>query len=69
MTIKENPEELIEVLTELECQTKAVYQVYLERFADYGEDNFSECLLQNVMNLEYLITKLEGAKVKGGQQK
>ena len=64
MTVKENPEKLIEVLTELECRTKAVYQVYLERLADYGEDNFSECLLQNVMNLEYLITKLEGAKVK-----
>ena len=64
MIVKENPEKLIEVLTELECRTKAVYQVYLERLADYGEDNFSECLLQNVMNLEYLITKLEGAKVK-----
>ena len=64
MTVKENPEKLIEALTELECRTKAVYQVYLERLADYGEDNFYECLLQNVMNLEYLITKLEGAKVK-----
>lgn len=64
MIVKENPEKLIEALTELECRTKAVYQVYLERLADYGEDNFSECLVQNVMNLEYLITKLEGAKVK-----
>lgn len=64
MTVKENPEKLIEALTELEFCTKAVYKVYLERLADYGEDNFSECLLQNVMNLEYLITKLEGAKVK-----
>lgn len=64
MTVRENPEKLAELLTELEIRTKTAYSVYLERLADYGEDNFSECLLQNVMNFEYLITKLESAKVK-----